>query len=429
MARALLSGEDAAWLHMETDDNLMVVCGFLELATPVKFSRLQALLRSRLLSLERFTQRVVEPRRHLGSPRWAPAPHFELSNHLVQLEPGPRDERELQDLLGTLASQPLDRTQPLWRIHFVPHYREGSLLIVRVHHAVGDGFALLYVLLALCDAAGHAQVTLPVPSVSALQDATQTLRQPWRVGRLGTQGARFAASLAKLVTSPIDPRTPLKGRLGVPKCLAWTQPFALETVRRVARRRHVTLNDVLVSCVAGALRRYLAQHHVDPNVELHAMVPVNLRSQAQALAQLGNRFGLLIFPLPVSLADPVERLEAVQRRMKKVKGSPEAVVAMGLLWAMGLLPVTLERLLVAFFAPKASLVLTNVPGPTQRVSLAGSEVSRIMFWVPQSGRLAVGVSLVSYAGQVVLGVMTDAARVPDPQAIVAGFEEELAALS
>jgi WS/DGAT/MGAT family acyltransferase len=311
----------------------------------------------------------------------------------------------------------------------VPHYGAGSLLVVRVHHALADGFALLYVLMALCDAAGSTAVKLPAPSVGVLQEAAQTLRRPWRVGSLLRLGGRFARSLAGLVVSPVDPKTPLKGPLGVPKRVAWTAPFPLERVRRAARQREATINDVLVSCVSGALRRYLAGHQADPNVRLHAMVPVNLRSREQALAQLGNRFGLLIFPLPVDVADPVERLGAVKKDMHAVKSTPEALVTMGLLAGMGLVPVSLERLLVAFFAPKASAVLTNVPGPTQRVSLAGCEVSRVMFWVPQSGRLAVGVSLVSYAGEVVLGVMTDAALVPDPQAIVTGFEEELAALS
>jgi WS/DGAT/MGAT family acyltransferase len=423
-----LSGEDAAWLHMETDDNLMVVCGFLELAAPLEFSKLQALLRERLLPIKRFTHRVVEPVTHLGTPHWATTPGFDLSNHLVVLDPGPRDEVELQEWLGRVVSEPLDRTRPLWRIHFVPQYRAGSLLVVRVHHALADGFALLYVLMALCDA-GEGQVTMPAPSVSALQEAAQTLRQPWRVGSLLRLGGRLARSLAGLIASPMDPMTPLKGALGVPKRVAWTAPLPLERVRRAAKQREATINDVLVSCVAGALRRYLAARQVDPNVRLHAMVPVNLRSREKALAELGNRFGLLIFPLPVDLADPVERLRHVSRDMRAVKGTPEALVTMGLLAGMGLVPVSLERLLVAFFAPKASAVLTNVPGPTQRVSLAGCEVSRVMFWVPQSGRLAVGVSLVSYAGEVVLGVMTDAALVPDPQAIVTGFEEELAALT
>lgn len=428
MSSLHLSGEDAAWLHMETDDNLMVVCGYLELATPLAFSRLEALLRERLLRIERFTHRVEEPRSHLGSPRWVPTPGFDLANHLVLLEPGPRDERELQAVLSRLVSEPLDRSRPLWTLHFVPHYGAGSLLIVRVHHAIADGFAQLFVLLALCDAAGHAQVTLPTPSVSSLQQATQALRQPWRVGRLLGLGAQFGGALARLITSPVDPRTPLKGRLGVAKRVAWTKPFPLEQVRRAAQRRHATLNDLLLGCVAGSLRRYLASRGVDPDVELHAMVPVNLRSQAQALTELGNRFGLVIFPLPVFVADPVERLEAVKARMNGVKKSAEAVVAMGLLWGMGLVPVTLERLLVGFFAPKSSLVLTNVPGPKQRVSLAGSEVSRLMFWVPQSGRLGVGVSLVSYADEMVLGVMTDAGCVPDPEALVSGFAEELNAL-
>ncbi len=428
MANAALSGEDAAWLHMERDDNLMVVCGVVELATPLEFTRLEALVRQRLLSIERFTQRVVEPAGHFGPPRWACAPGFDLAHHLIRVDAGPRDERELQQWLGTLISEPLDRDQPLWRIHFLPRYGAGSLVIVRVHHALADGFALLYVLMALCDAAGNARVTIPTPSVSALQEAKQALRQPWRARRLLGLGKRFGRSLAGLITSPMDPTTPLKGPLAVQKRVAWTAPFTLERVRSAAQRHEATINDVLVSCVAGALRRYLGTRRADPNVELHAMVPVNLRSQERALAELGNRFGLVIFPLPVFLADPVERLEKVKKQMIAVKGTPEAIVAMGLLYGMGLAPVVLERLLVGFFAPKASAVLTNVPGPRERISLAGCDVSRLMFWVPQSGRLAVGISLVSYAGNVVVGVMTDAGCVPDPESIVTGFEAELAAL-
>jgi WS/DGAT/MGAT family acyltransferase len=422
-----LSGEDAAWLHMETDDNLMVVCGFIELATPITRSQLEEVIRRRLLVIERFTQRVVEPVTHLGAPRWEADPNFDLIHHLVDLEPAPRDERELQEVLAKLVSEPLDRSRPLWRMHFVPRYGAGSLLIVRTHHCVADGFAQLHVLLALCDA-GPSRIAVPEPSVSALREATQALREPWHVGALLAKGADFTASLAHLVASPVDPPTPLKGPLAVPKRVAWTPSLPLPALKQLAARLEVTINDVLVACVAGSLRRYLALRRSDPNVQLHAMVPVNLRSREEALTELGNRFGLLIFPLPVDVADPVERLAKVKARMDEAKRSPDAVVSMGLLWGMGLVPVPLERLLVAFFAPKASLVLTNVPGPRTRVRLGGSEVSRLMFWVPQSGRLGVGISLVSYAGSVVVGVMTDAALVPDPQEVVAGFVEELAAL-
>lgn len=417
MRKALLSGEDAAWLHMDRADNLMIVTGLLELATPLDFRALQSVITTRLLPIERFTQRVAEPRFPSRSPRWEAAPEFELSDHLVLLEPGPKDEQELQEVVSSLASQPLAHDRPMWRLSFVPHYREGSLLLVRVHHALADGFALLAVLLSLCDEA------TPMSVNGDGNARPPSLKQRWDVG----EGP--VSSFARLVGSPADPPTPLKGPLGVEKRVAWTRPFPLEQVRAAARRGGATINDVLVSCVAGALRRYLAAHQTNVELELHAMVPVNLRGPAQAISELGNRFGLVILPLHVREADARARLRAVRRTMSKAKRSAEAVVAMALLGLMGLLPVAFERLILSFFGPKASLVLTNVPGPRERLSLGGSEISRIMFWVPQSARLALGISLFSYAGEVVLEVMSDAARVPDPQTLVAGFEEELAALS
>jgi hypothetical protein len=410
MRKAPLSGADAAWLHMDREDNLMVVTGVLELATPLDFQALEGVIRKRLLPIARFTQRVVEPRFPLGSPRWERVPELDLSEHLVLLEPGPKGEQELKDAVSSLASQPLARDRPLWRLYFVPHYGEGSLLIVRVHHALADGFALLSVLLSLCD--GKTSVNVPPPSV----------KQRWDVGK------GPVASFAHLVASPVDPPTPFKGPLGVEKRVAWTRPFPLDAVKRAARRRDATLNDVLTSCVAGALRRYLAARKANTEVELHAMVPVNLRSREAALTQLGNRFGLLILALPVREHDPLARLEAVRRTMSRVKRSAEALVALGLLGVTGMVPVAVERLILSFFGAKASLVLTNVPGPAERLSLGGSEVSRILFWVPQAARLGLGISLISYAGQVIVEVMSDAGRVPDPQALVTGFEEELASL-
>ncbi len=410
MQKVQLSGEDAAWFHMDRADNLMIVTGLLELAAPLDFLTLEALIKDRLLRIARFTQRVVEPRFSLSSPHWEPAPDFELSEHLLRVEPGPRDERGLQNFVSTIASQPLDHDRPLWRLHFVPRYRDGSLLVVRVHHALADGFALLSVLLSLADET--AKVNVPPPSVD----------------RRWPRGKGMLSSFAHLVGSPVDPPTALKGPLSVEKRVAWTRPFPLNRVRQAARRRDATLNDVLVSCVAGALRRYLASRNENARRELHAMVPVNLRSGEQALAELGNRFGLVILPLPVSEPNPLARLQAVRRTMSGVKRSAEAIVARGLLWLMGLLPVAVVRLIVSFFGPKASLVLTNVPGPRERVRLAGTEVSRIMFWVPQSARLALGISLVSYAGEVVVEVISDAGRIPDPHLLVAGFEEELALL-
>jgi diacylglycerol O-acyltransferase / wax synthase len=163
------------------------------------------------------------------------------------------------------------------------------------------------------------------------------------------------------------------------------------------------------------------------DAEIRAMVPVNLRRDGEL--ELGNRFGLFVLGLPVGVAEPLGRLAAVKRSMDRLKSTPEAAVTMGILRAMGYAPRRIEGLGVSFFATKASLVLTNVPGPRTPLTLAGAHVTRLMFWVPQSGRMGLGISILSYAGEVTLGVMADAGIVPDPEALVADMHVELAALA
>jgi WS/DGAT/MGAT family acyltransferase len=176
--------------------------------------------------------------------------------------------------------------------------------------------------------------------------------------------------------------------------------------------------------MTGGLRQYLLQHdQAVKGLNFRAAVPVNLRSPDDELT-LGNKFGLVFLSLPVGIADPVERLFEFRRRMEKLKGSSEAIVALGVLGAIGLSPARLQDMVVDIFGAKATCVMTNVPGPQQTLYLSGAPIRSMMFWVPQSGRLGMGISLLSYDGEVRLGVATDAGLVPDPEAIIDGFQQE-----
>jgi hypothetical protein len=159
---------------------------------------------------------------------------------------------------------------------------------------------------------------------------------------------------------------------------------------------------------------------------VRAIVPVNLR--ADGCEDPGNRFGLVFLTLPLEHSDPVERLRELARRTRAIKATPEAGVAFAILLAIGAAAPPIEDAVVRIFSRKASLVLTNVPGPTRPLSLAGVPVRSLLFWVPQSGVIGVGASILSYAGEARLGLNADARLVPDPETVVAGFEEEFAAL-
>jgi hypothetical protein len=143
---------------------------------------------------------------------------------------------------------------------------------------------------------------------------------------------------------------------------------------------------------------------------------------------LGNRFGLFAPDLPINVADPLERLAAFKQHIDHLKHTPEAYVTRAIVETCGMTPVEVERLVIRFFTSKTSVVITNVAGPRQRQYLAGNPIRQFNFWVPQTAGIGLGVSIFSYAGEIVVGVMANAKLVPDPEAIVAAFEAEFAAL-
>jgi diacylglycerol O-acyltransferase / wax synthase len=252
-----------------------------------------------------------------------------------------------------------------------------------------------------------------------LQNPVEAMRRaPW----LTAAGA--VAAFGRLVGRLPDPKTPFKGPLGVPKLVAWSDPLQLAEVKSVGRALGGTINDVLVAATTGGLRRYLTRRAEPPRrLDIRAAMPVNLRPLGR-MSELGNHFGLVFLSLPLGIADPLARLTELRRRSSALRRSAEPLVVYGILRALGRIPLALQREVVKIFATKATLVMTNVPGPRQTLYLAGKAIRDIFFWVPQSGRVGLGVSILSYNGTVRLGVGTDAGLVPDPQAIVEGFHEE-----
>ncbi|RME51067.1 MAG: wax ester/triacylglycerol synthase family O-acyltransferase [Caldilineae bacterium] len=451
-----LSNVDAAWLGMEDPTNLMMVTGVLVFDEPLDLERFRATIRYRLLRHERFRQRVIYPSGRLSKPRWETDPNFDLSAHIIRLTlPPPGDQAALEEMVSMLMSTPLDYTKPLWQIHVLENFGEGCALLVRLHHCIADGIALMHVLLSLADDRPDAPWPSPEPEpeerrrnpLSALfrratsaaitglrltekvvHESLVTLENPAHALQLARTGADFAAAVGRLALRPPDPPTLFKGKLGVAKRAAWSGPVPLRDVKAIGRVTGGTVNDILLTAMTGALRRYM-ESRGEPveGLNFRAVVPVNLRPPEKA-GELGNQFGLVFLSLPIGIADPVDRLFELKRRMDALKGTPEAVVALGILGALGVTPQELQNIVVNIFGAKATAVMTNVPGPRQTLYLAGSPIRTLMFWVPQSGRLGLGVSILSYAGEVRLGVATDARLVPDPQKIAAAFHDEFASL-
>lgn len=445
------SSVDAAWLHIDTPTNMAMITGVLMFDEPLDYNRVRETIERRLVPIPRFRQRAKEPRLRLGLPRWETDPHFDLDAHFSRIDlPAPGDRAALQKLAGELMSTSLDFSRPLWHYHFVEHYGHGSAIIARLHHCIADGLALVQVLLSMTDTEPDAEWIEPVkaeekqsgflasmlkPAAKAvrgtrnitgmlLDQGLETLAHPSRVFDGAFIGASGTLALSKLLLVDADPQTVFKGKCGVTKLTVWSEPIKLGIVKEVGRVMGNTVNDVLIAAVVGALGRYMERRGDEvEGLNIRAMVPVNLRPPDD-LEKMGNRFGLVLLSLPVGIKDPQRRLQVLKRRMDEIKETPEAVVAFGILNAMGMTPVQIERVLTNFFAAKSSAVMTNVPGPREVLYLAGKPLSGMMFWVPQPAHLGMGISILSYAGDVVVGVATDAGLVPDPETIISEFQAE-----
>ncbi|MEO7910470.1 MAG: wax ester/triacylglycerol synthase family O-acyltransferase [Roseiflexaceae bacterium] len=420
-----LSSIDTAWLRMEDPTNLMMVTGMLVFDQPLSFARLRETIEQRLLSFDRFQQYVVYIG---GAPHWQADPHFTISAHLHRIAlPAPHDQAALQELVSMLMSTPLDRSKSPWQFHLIEQYGAGCVLLARLHHCIADGIALMRVLLALTDATAEpiAAASTAVRAAEGLRGrGIATLLEPARRAEMAEFGARSAVALSRLLLMSPDPQTLFKGELGVPKRAAWSAAIALDDVKAIGRAVGGTVNDVLLATVTGALRRYLlGRGALVDGLEIRAAVPVNLRSP-NASPTLGNRFGLVFLSLPVGTDDPLDRLYDLKQRMEALKDSPEALVTFGALHGIGRLPSQLQEVGLSLFGSKATAIMTNVPGPRETIYLAGAPVRELMFWVPQSGRLGLGVSILSYAGQVRLGVATDAGLIPDPNMLIDAFQAE-----
>jgi diacylglycerol O-acyltransferase / wax synthase len=449
MSRYAMPAADAAWLHMDRPTNPMVVNGLIMLGEVPDSDALARAVERRLLArFPRFGCRVVEP---FGrSPAFEDDPSFELSNHLHRLAlPAPGDRSALKALLGDLITPQLDPSRPLWHTYLIEGYGHGAAMLWRIHHCIADGIALAEVMLSLAEGPGAPSaprsppaevpgarrrlIEAPRRAISvtrrlggvAVQEGMKSLAHPSHIRELAGSALEDFTTMAKLLASPADPPTPLRGALSGTRRAAWSAPLSLERVRDAAHRRRVTINDLLVTALAGALHECLEEDGALPE-EIHAMVPVNLRPPGEPIpAELGNDFALILLALPVGPLAAEERLREVGSRMEAIKRSHEAPISFGILSAMGLTPPWIEDRLIGFFSGRASLVVTNVPGPRKRLAVAGAPVEGVLVWAPCSGSIGMTVSIFSYAGEVTAGFMTDTGLVEDPESLAQAYEHQL----
>lgn len=438
-----ISCVDTAWLRMDRPNNLMQIVGVLMFDGQLDEAHLRGNLLHTIALQPRFRQRACAE----GSGYvWRDDPDFDLDQHLKRvILPGQAGQNELERLVADFASTPLNHQRPLWEMHLVDTALGGQALVMRFHHAMGDGFSLIRAMLTMMDdKPGVAMRPLPEQEEEHAHDHSgsrllkmglkltgnlwsrylDVISHPGKAVDYLKTGTDVASELCHIATLPDDSDTRFKGEIGSTKRVAWSEQIPLPDVKAVGQVLGCSVNDLLLAAATGAFRGYLEEKgdEVD-GIDIRSLVPVNMRGPDDS-GKLGNRFGLVALDLPVEVENPLQRLYTVRERMLALKNSCQPAVVLTLLEAIGLAPKTVQQQVVDLLSSKASMVITNVPGPQQELYLAGARLRQPLFWVPQAGDIGVGVSILSYAGKVQIGLITDKKRVPDPERIVSRFVQE-----
>lgn len=420
-----------------------LVAGLLMLDRRPDPARLRASVERWVARLPRLRQRVVETPLRLGLPEWEDDPHFELEYHAREvILPAPASQRHLLDFAGAVFATPLDPLRPLWEAYLIEGLEGGrAACFFKVHHAVMDGVGSL----AVFDAFTQSHRAEPVRVPRSMPPLRPTAA-PVRVGRiirdalgntaagLGVAAAlsaravlrpgevvdevgRAARSVRGLIADLMAPATadPLaRESTGIGRRLD-AMTLSLPRLMRVKDALGCTLNDVVLTAVAGAVGRYHVHRrmHVD---ELHCMVPMSLRQSGERQA-LGNRVGAFNVALPVGEPDVLRRLERIRRQSSAAKSDHRSAAYPMLMRALALMPGFAYRWLAQTSTKQVNLICTNMPGPPEQRYLAGARVDAILPFAPVALGVPLSIALLSYGDTYGIGIDTDPAAIPDAETL------------
>lgn len=438
MGRRRMSAADAVWVGGDTPTNRVVISAVLWFEGPLDVAELRTRIEERLLDRHPvFRQRVVRAHRPGALPRWVDDRDFDLDAHLrVEVLRPPGAHAELERRCSAERSEPLDPERPPWAATVYEGYRgAGSAIHVRIHHSVGDGLALMQLLITLADEFDPALVPLtddPPAVLRRLHTVTQAAgalagvaRHPTRAPELARAAAELAGWGGRLLAPTRASRSVLHGRPGGHKRMVWTPDgLPVDALLDASHERGVTANDLLLGILAGGLHRYLVARDALVD-EVLVMVPISLRPPGEPLPRhLGNRIGLLPVVLPVGVEDLEGRLRSIRERTGRLKRSPAPAVSRALIAATARVPPRVERAVHRLNQWWSTGVVTNVLGPDLRVHLTGTPLAGVIGWGGVTGTLNLGVAFVSLGGRLHIGIVADEAITPDVDRLLGHLEEE-----
>ncbi|MDO9353693.1 MAG: wax ester/triacylglycerol synthase family O-acyltransferase [Solirubrobacteraceae bacterium] len=450
-----LSATDAGFLHQEDDAALMHI-GAIAICEgpPPELADVLDSVRMRIHLVPRYRQRLHYPPREAGRPYWIDDESFDIEDHIRHTAlPSPGNEEELMKLAARIFSQRLDRGRPLWELWIVEGLEEGRFaLISKTHHALIDGVSGVDLATVLCtlgpempeepdlkpwspkpqpgagELFGRSAQNTAKEIIGAATGALRAVSQPEKAARTARDVARGFGSLAWASLAPA-PSSPLNQLAGPHRRYRGVRT-TLEDLRLVKNTFGGSINDVVVTIVTGALRKWLVSRGVrTEGLELRALVPVSVRADAER-GEFGNKLAVMQGPLPVYVDDALDRYLIVRQAMDDLKASGQALGAGVLASVQNLAPPTLlaQASRLQFSTHFFNLLVTNVPGPQLPLYMVGRKLLDIfpIAFLPNGHGLSVAVF--SYDGGLDFGLLADFDTIPDIDVISDGITSSLAEL-
>jgi WS/DGAT/MGAT family acyltransferase len=475
-----LTSLDAQFLALETARQYGHVGGLAILDPSTREGTLdlagvQQLLAERLALVPPLRWRLAEVPLSLDYPYWVDDPDFDLEFHVREIAlPAPGNENQLAEQVARIVARPLDRSRPLWELYLIHGLEDGHLAVLtKIHHAVVDGLSGAEIMAALLDLTPDGrEVTASSPRAERMpgtaellaRGALGMLRVPVRFARSAPTALPNLAEVRSLAVMPgvraisqvaertrqvalrrpgrrrpaalPAPRTPFSGRVSGHRRIAFGQ-LSLAEVKAAKNQHGTTVNDVVVSICAGAVRRWLLEHDALPDGPLVAQIPISVRTEAQT-GTYGNRIMLQAAPLFTDVADPVERLRRTHDALGDMKQRHSALPAELLQDANHFIPPAVFALAArSTFAlatstagrPPWNLVISNVPGPQVPLYLAGARlVANYPISVITDG-MGLNITVMSYLGHLDFGLVADRDQMPDVHLLIRWLRDEVALLT
>jgi diacylglycerol O-acyltransferase len=453
--RSRMLPSDALFWYVEdaTPELRPLVAAVMSLDRRPDHDRLRASVERWVARLPRLRQRVVEAPLRLGLPEWEDDPHFELDYHAREvILPQPATQRHLLDFVGAVFATPLDHLRPLWEAYLIEGLEgDRAACFFKVHHSVMDGVGSLAIFDALTQGHRAEPVRVPrhLPPVPARPAAVRVagLARDAVVNVTTGAGAAAAAALraavhpAEMMDQMVRTVRGVRGMMTDLRAPGIRDPLAqastgigrrldamtlsLPRLRRVKDALGVTLNDVVLTAVSGAVGRYHAHRKVQID-ELNCMVPMSLR-EADERHTLGNRVGAFTVALPVGEPDALQRLARIQEQTGAAKSDRRGAAWPLMMRVMASLPGFAYRLLAQTVTGRVNLICTNIPGPPVQRYLAGAQIEAMYPFAPVAVGTPLSIALMSYGDTYGVGIDTDPAAIPDPELLTrylrAAFDE------